>query len=101
MLLEPPQKGIQDVDGGLGPSFCSACDTGIEYTEPLDESPMIRSRDIASEVRFRPVSVFVGSVILSANAVPHCKRSPFSSMAAPKFLSSLISRNSFPSKKLN
>lgn len=59
---------------------------------------MIRSRDMDSEVKFLPWRVSVGWVVSFEKAVPHCSRLPLSSMAAPKALSNLISRNSFPSK---
>lgn len=96
--FEVPQNGIHGVEAGLGPSFCSLSDTGKEYTVPLEESATIRSRDTANDVKFWPRSVLVGSVTSGENATPHCSRSPRSSMAAPKFRSSLISRSSFPSK---
>ena len=100
MLFEKePQKGIQDPDCGLSPAICSACETGIEYTSPDLESAMIRSREMAREVRFFPLSVVVGCVVSVEKAVPHCNRSPFSSIAAAKFLSSLISRSRTLSKK--
>lgn len=45
------------------------------------------------------MSVLVGSETSVENDVPHCNKSPLSSMAAPKVLSILISRSNFPSKK--
>lgn len=59
---------------------------------------MIRSRERHSDIRSLPFSVGVGCVTSGEYAVPHCSRSPFSVMAAPKFLSSLMSRNNRPSK---
>jgi hypothetical protein len=93
-----PQNGIHDVDAGFGPSFCSFCDTGIEWTLPFFDRAMMRSREMASCVKFWPLSVFVGSVTSFEYATPHWSRSPFSSIAAPKLRSNLISRSSFPSK---
>lgn len=99
MSLDDPQKGIQELDTGFGPSFCSCCETGIEYTSPDFESAIIRSLDIEREVKFFPRKVGVGCVVSFEKAVPHCNKSPLSSMAAPKVLSSLMSRSNFPSKK--
>ena len=70
----------------------------MEYTVPDAERAIIRSRDMVTEVKFFPRSVRVGCVVSLEKSVPHCRRSPLSSMAAAKFLSSLISRRSTPSK---
>lgn len=60
---------------------------------------MILSLDKESFVRFFPRSVNVGALQADEKVVPHCSRSPLSVIAAPKLLSSLISRINFPSKK--
>lgn len=59
---------------------------------------MIRSRERDSDMRSLPFRVGVGCVTSGEYPVPHCSKSPFSVMAAPKFLSSLMSRSNSPSK---
>jgi len=58
----------------------------------------MRSREMVREVRFLPWRVWVGDRFSLEWPVPHCRRSPLSSMATAKFLSSLRSRRSTPSK---
>ena len=93
-----PRKGIQELSEGLGPDCWSDFAAGIEYTLPLEDRAITRSRDRMIDFRFFPVRVGVGKEFSVSNPFPHCSRSPFSVMAAPKFLSSLISLSNKSSK---
>src|SRR4051794_33813564 len=92
------QKGNQVLSNGLGPVNWSVWLAGTEYTFPLEESAMIRSREMVNLTRSLPVRVGVGSVVMVEYPVPHCSKSPFSEIAAPKSRSNLMSLMSFPSK---
>lgn len=95
---EDVRKGIQVLSEGFGPSNWSDLETGSEYTLPLEPSAMIRSLEIAKDTRPLPFSVAVGCFSSIEYPIPHCSKSPFSVIAAPKSRSSFMSRNKMPSK---
>ena len=103
---------------GLGPCVCSVDEVEREYTVPMEESAIIRSREMARLMRFLPFKVVTGlrsgaggtllffltleigassSGSMSLKARPHCSRSPCSLIAAPKPLVSFKSLSSIPS----